>query len=344
MTLLLALWRLSLFLCAMGALALVTLIMVRIWAARIAMRRQETRRSLLPLLLGSTDDVVDLGPLRGWQLAVAATLTCELAELTRGSSRDALLERATALGVPALLEKRIHARSPQVRLTAVEVLALFEQCGEQAQMALDDPNPDVRLGAALALAQRADAPPPVTLVNKLRVGTEERSLLLVSLMADLVQRDQSAVAAMLLDRNLPYEAKLAATDALADSGTEYAPLLAQLAHETASTPDVQPRIYRALGRIGHPAGAAAIMAGLQSDEWPVRASASEAAGKSGLVTAAERLGELLDDPNWWVRYRASQALLRLGPRGLAILWSVAESPSDVAKSTAKAMLAEARAA
>ena len=340
---LLFLWELSLALCLVGAVALGILVVARILANRSQGAEQRYRAEIFPLLLG---DGGEIAALQGRPLEIAVQLTTELAELTRGSDRDAMLGRATAMGVPGLLQKRLQSRSAQVRLTAIEALALFENSADRIAGALDDPNPDVRLGAALALAQSPDAPSLPVLIEKLRFGTEEHSLLLVSLMADLAERDPGAVAGLLFERDIPVEAKVAAMDALSQSGGEYAPLLAYMATESAGEPDLQPRIFRALGRIGHPAAMQAIMQGLGSAEWPVRASAAEAAGRSGVSDSAPRLAELLGDENWWVRFRAGEALLRLGPRGINALReaSADEAPDDTRRNAATAILAEGRAA
>ncbi|KLE34611.1 HEAT repeat domain-containing protein [Aurantiacibacter luteus] len=342
MTTLTNLWFVSLALCLVAALGLMLLIAARSLSARHGHREEAARRALLPRMLDG--DPAGLAPLAGLDLRVATDLTVELAEMTRGSEREALLARAAALGVPGLLEKRLSARSAQVRLSAAEAIAMFDQCHDAATRALDDRNPDVRLGAALALAHRGEAPDPLTVVRKLKVGDEEHSLLLVSLMQDLARTNSEAVAGLLFEKDLSFEAKAAAMDALADLGGEYAPLLAYMARSADGERELQPRIYRALGRTGHPAGAEAIVHGLHSNDWTVRASAAESAGKAGLSQAAARLGEMLADPHYWVRYRASEALLRLGPRGINTLREVSEGEDEGARDVAARMLAEGRAA
>ncbi|MBX7497010.1 HEAT repeat domain-containing protein [Qipengyuania sp. 6B39] len=340
MTSLLMLWEISLLLCMIAAGALCVLVLARVLGERKDRKQEDLRAELLPALLG---DDFPAQRLTGTRLDVAATLTSELAEMTRGTEREALLSRADAMGVPELLVRRLHSRSAQTRLVSVETLSLFDDQINETCRALDDRNADVRLGAALALAQRPDAPSPETLVEKLRMGSEEHSLLLVSLMSDLVDRDPGSVAALLFERNIPVEAKIAATDALAQGGGEYAPLLAYMARESFGEPDLQPRIYRALGRNGHPAGADAIAAGLDSPEWTVRAAAAEAAGRIGAAEVSDKLGRMLADEAWWVRLRAGEALLRLGPRGIAALREAAEAADQTVRSTALAMLAEGRA-
>ncbi|GGD65173.1 hypothetical protein GRI62_11500 [Erythrobacter arachoides] len=342
MTTLTNLWLVSLALCMITAIALLVLIGARSVTARFGTREEAARRALLPRMLDG--DPALLTQLQGLDLRVACNLTVELAEMTRGSEREALLARATALGVPGLLMRRLRARSAQTRLSAAEAIAMFDQCHDEAHSALDDRNADVRLGAALALAQRGEAPDPLTVVRKLKVGQEEHSLLLVSLMKDLATTNSEAVAGLLFEQGLSSETKVAAMDALADLGGEYAPLLAYMARSAEDEPELQPRIYRALGRTGHPAGAEAILHGLQSDDWTVRSSAAESAGKSRLAQAAGRLGEMLADPHYWVRYRASEALLRLGPRGINTLRDVSRGEDEGARDVATKMLSEGRAA
>ncbi len=335
------LWELSLALCMLAAIALGVLVIARVLVERSGNRREAIRAELLPALLAGEGDA---NALLGIRLEIAANLTCELAELTRGSDREALLARAASMGVPHLLIRRLKSHSAQTRLTAVEALALFDQHVAETIAALDDINPDVRLAAALALAHRDDAPPIRVLVDKLKMGSEEHSLLLVALMSDLAERNPGEVAALLLDQDVPVEAKFVATEALAATGGEYAPLLASMATEAAAEPELQPRIFRALGRNGHPIGIEAIITGLHSDEWIVRTAAAEAAGKLRASATADRLGELLADENWWVRYRAGEALLRLGPRGINALRQASSEENEFARSTASAILAEGRVA
>ena len=341
MSTLTGLWDLSLLLCLVAFAAVFVLLAARWFNGRTIDRRKAIRSELLPILLSSDQSC---GRLAGIRLKIAASLVGELAELTRGSDREALLEKATAMGVPDLLARQLSSHSSQARLDALETLSLFEDRTDLAVRALDDRSPQVRLGAALALASRKDGPTARELVEKLRIGTEEHSLLLVSVMSDLVARDAGEVAALLFERDVPSEAKVAATDALAEGGGEYAPLLAYMARESAGEPDLQPRIFRALGRNGHPAAISAIRQGLASAEWTVRAAAAEAAGKVGAVDAAPRLGELLGDENWWVRHRAGEALLRLGPRGVNTLREASTRDDETLRATATAILAEGLAA
>ena len=339
MTTLVSLWDFSLLLCSVALLGVAGLLLARVITEGSARRREDMRRKLLPAMIRG--EVADVGNSKRVR-RVAATLTLELAELVRGTDREALVTAATATGATEELARRLRARAPQDRLVAAEALAMFPAYTPAVtRIALADPSPDVRLGTALALAQEGRAPPAGELVRKLGIGTSENSLLVVSLMRDLVKTDPQAVEALLYDLDLPDAAKLAATDALAESGAvDHAPLVAWMAEATGEDSDLQPRIFRALGRLGHPAGHDAILTGLDSPSWQVRSSASEAAGRSALKAAVPRLAELLDDDEWWVRFRAGEALARLGSAGRLALHRAAIGPAPTARAAAKATLAE----
>lgn len=268
-------------------------------------------------------------------------MALEMAELVRGPDRDILLANAESLRIPQVLWQRSISRTAQERLLAAEALAMFPSGQSRVREMLSDRNPDVRLGAALALAQNQAAPPAAEIVRRLGLGTRERSLLVASLMRDLVDHDPASVEELLADDDLPDAARLAAVDALAASGfVQHAPLVARMAEEAEPGSDLLPRIYHALGRIGHPSGHSAILRGLSESAWPVRAAAAQAAGANGLNDAAEPLGRLLGDDQWWVRLRAGEALWRLGTRGREVLSSVASSEHPLAREAAARTLEE----
>jgi HEAT repeat protein len=343
LTTLVSLWELSLLLCLIALLGVAGLLAARLVSERRSSRREDFRKILLPALMrGDAPDV------RQSRLArsVAANLTLELAEIVRGSDRETLLQAATSAGAGEELARRLRSRVAQDRLIAAEGLAMFPSySGDVTRVALADPVPEVRLGAALALAQEGRAPAVGTLIRQLGIGTSENSMLAISLMRDLVKSDPHAVEALLYDLDLPDAVKLAATEALAESGAvDHAPLVAWMAEAAEDDRELRPRIIRALGWLGHPAGHDAILAGLQDNAWQVRAAAVEAAGRAMLRIAVPRLAELLGDHEWWVRFRAGEALCRLGTDGQQALHQVASGADPVAQVAAKATLAERRSA
>jgi hypothetical protein len=337
MVALVALWDLSLVLCLLGALALLALIAARAMTARSSRRRLAARKDLLPLIIGGAQAS---GPAKGAAAVVAMDLTIELAELMRGSDGEAMLRAAETLDVPRHLTRRLRSPVAQERLNAAETLALFDDHAHAAAGALDDRDPAVRLGAALALAHRDVGPGPTEILRRLRAGVEEHSLMLVPLMRDFAARDAAVVEAMVHDESLTDEARLAAIDALADLGHAHVPLIVAVASEHGFAPHLEPRLIAALGHTRHPAARGPIRAALASETVRVRATAAEAAGRAGLVDLAPDLRALLSDADWPVRLSSGQALFALGAAGVNQLFAAAAADEPVARHAATTMLAE----
>ncbi len=336
---LVALWNVSLILCSLGALALVSLIMARWLSARAEQRRLAARRAVLPVLLGNDERLVQ-GPTTGAAADVAMDLTIELAELMRGSDGDAMLRAAKALDVPRHLERRLRSLAAQERLNAAETLALFDDHAHAAEQALDDRDPAVRLGAALALAHREEGPEPGDILRKLRAGVEEHSLMLVPLMRDFAARDPAVVAGIVHNESLTDEARLSAIEALADHGHAHVTRIVAVAAQHSFPPHLEQRLIVALGRTRHPAARGPIAAAMKSATPLVRAAAAEAAGRAGLIDMAPELRAMLSDNEWIVRFRSAEALFALGAAGMQQLRAAAGHDGPVARHAARTMLAE----
>jgi len=67
---------------------------------------------------------------------------------------------------------------------------------------------------------------------------------------------------------------------------------------------------------------------LGHEDWQGRVQAARALGRVGERSDAARLTRLLGDPQWWVRYRAAQALRELPLLAQADLDAVRASLTD----------------
>lgn len=229
-----------------------------------------------------------------------------------------------------------------MRLGAAEALAQFDDPQSLARLdaALEDSNSDVRLAAALSLAAAGRPPPARDLVEKLGIGTRENSLLAVSLFRQVAERRPAELKALLVDDAVPAGAKAAIIESLSASADySIVPMIVSLAGEERSPANLN-RYLHALGEFGHPAGEPSIRRGMQSDSSDVRATAAEAAGRIGLVGLAPNLRLLLGDTVWWVRFRAGEALARLGSQGVAELRAAAATDDPVISEAASLTLAE----
>ena len=342
MSILEALWLSSLLLAALALAIMAALIVARMISTRRRVVREAERRRQIGLLLRAppsralAEDVEPAG-------ALLTDVAIELVGLVRGEEREDFLASAARLGVPESLRTRLRTGNARTRLTAAEALGQFHDPRSRATLeeALDDSSAEVRLTAALALASAGDAPPAKMLVERLGIGTREQSLLAVSLLREIARQKPEEVKALVLDEASPPQVKAAAIEALSASGDySLVPVIADLAAKANVEADELPRYLAALGAFGHPAAARAVTRRMDAPLAQVRAAAAEAAGRIGIVEADERLGDLLGDTDWWVRLRAAEALVRLGPRGLSVLQAVAESGAEPARCTAALALAE----
>ncbi len=340
---LIGLWLVSLGIAGLALAIMTALILLRQLSSWRQGSRENERRRLVPLLLGDdSDDEILPAIWRSDDLLVE--LMVELIQLVRGSDRERFIDRATALGVPSRLRHHLGSGVPRMRQMAAEAMAHFDDDASTNGLlaALDDHNPDVRLTAALSLAQSGRSPPVTELVKRLKIGTEERSLLVTSLFKDVAIEGAADLEDLLRDVSAPSGARMAAAQALAFAGHYPAvPIISKIILGEEADPHDVPRLLRALAVLAHPAGEPAIRFGLESGSARIRAAAAEAAGRIGLGQLIERLTALLADDDWNVRFRAGEALIALGePGGQALAETAARDGSGIAGGAASRMLAE----
>lgn len=336
------LWMLSLLLSAFALLIITGLIVVRVISAQRTRAIEAQRGKLLPMLLGNASDE-ELAKLRTSGPDILGALVTELIELVRGDEREQLVATATRAGVTDTLRKRLTSGPVRSRVVAAELLGNFldEDSTAALETALDDRDDGVRLAAALALASSGRAPPADLLVQRLRLGTEEHSMLIVTLLMEIARERPGEVRVLIESKDVPSPVKAAAIEALANSGDySLVEVIGRLARAADDHAPELPRYLRGLASFQHPAGAEAVLSRLESSNWWVRAASAEAAGRIGLTEATPQLIGLLDDQDWWVRFRAGEALVRLGERGLNMLKETCEKGSERARQAARLTLAE----
>lgn len=342
MTALYVLWLVSLLISALALAIMMGLILARWIHGRRARSREAERRRLIPLLLEAApnqEGLLESEPAHD----LLADVSTELIQMVRGTDKENFLVSSSRLGVPALLRRRLQHRSPRTRLAAAEALADYadEETLTRLNLALDDTNADVRLAAAMALASAGHAPPVPILVEKLGIGTRENSLLVVGLFQEVAKSRPVEIKALIEDPHMPPPVKAAAIEALSASGDySLVPAIVELVMKPDAGAEELLRYLKALGEFGHPASRPAVEFALSSACPEVRAAAAEAAGRIGLLDAGERLASLLDDPVWWVRFRAGEALARLGEQGRLLLVEAAASGPERARITARLTIEE----
>lgn len=340
---LIGLWLVSLGISGAALAIMAGLILLRHVGSWREQRRAAERQRLIPLLLGDSEPgEIQAAIWRADDLLVE--LTVELIQMVRGSERERFVERAVALGVPQRLRHHINSGVPRLRQMAAEALAPFtdEASTESLLAALGDSNSDVRLTAAMSLAHSGRSPSATELVERLKIGTEEKSLLIISLFKDLAEQRPEQLEALLANPDLPSGARMAAAQALAHAGRyPAAPLIAGMIVREEASPDDVPRLLRALAVLGHPAGEPAVRFALASRSPRIRAAAAEAAGRIGLTQLSGQLTESLGDPAWAVRFQAGNALASFGSVGRSLLQLKADDDGPAAAAAARILAEQA---
>lgn len=96
----------------------------------------------------------------------------------------------------------------------------------------------------------------------------------------------------------------------------------------------------ALGALGHPLAGTAILHALYADNPRVRAAACRAAAQLKLTGLIEALSERLEDPDWDVRFAASDAMVAMGGIGRSRLRRLAAGGAGRVAALARDTLAE----
>jgi HEAT repeat protein len=344
MNLLMATWYLAVSLAAVAIVGAFIIIVARLIRMAIETRNNRWRAALLAELLAGIE--VDRAPLElinslQQHRRQAIELLVELTAIIRGATRERLLAVYKQANLNIWLAWRLRAWSRRERRVAAELLGLFDDPSTTAalQEALKDRDEDVRLTAALGLAERQEALPMNILLDRLQAGTREHSLLLRRMFELIALKRPGDVLEVAEGRVGHPSLRPTAIDALGNSGrAELAEAIAAMAQDPER--NIRASVLRALGVLGHPASAKAIAAGLRDANWEVRVRAIDAVRRVQLVDLVPVVAELLDDEAWWVRFRAAEALATLGESGRRALQKAASDGPEVTRHTATMILAE----
>jgi HEAT repeat protein len=261
-----------------------------------------------------------------------------LRELLRGEEGQNLTGLLEASGVGEELRHRLSSNRLSVRLEALDDLARVRLSGAFPDLlpCLQDPRAPVRLMAARALARTLAAwtqGPGRDHATASFVGGLETAGLPPGAAGETLQLLEDAapdVLSRLFSRvSLPVSLLRAALDAVGRLGlSQFTPnLVPRITHHDR---EVRAAALRALGRLGRSPMQArvAIVIALNDDTEFVRIQAARAAGRLPQRMAVPLLLDSMGDPSWWVRRASAEALLGMGPKGIAALRRASRGHSD----------------
>ena len=334
-------WLVAWSVCAFAIAILIGLVAHRGWANRRADARRREREHYIELLKARAERPAGAPSVPAGD--VLTDLSVDILELFRGDEKQRFAERVARAGATGRLHARLRRGGARVRILTAAALEHFKDEKTKAVLteALDDRNRIVRLTAALSLAAQGQVPTPEEVIRRLGIGDRETSLLTVLLLVELAQRDVGNVRSLLLDTATAPATRAATAEALARCDDFAAvPIIVALAMDADPWASELPRYLGALAEFEHPAGSAAVLHCLDSPSAEVRAAAARAAGRIGIEPALDSLERLLGDADWWVRFHAAHALLRLGDEGRERLQRTAGRDDEPARETAALTLAE----
>lgn len=295
-------------------------------------------------------------------------LFAELLPKVRGDFADKIVHLMREMGLRDRCLAQLLSHRSWKRADAASVLGWFDepQVIAALERALDDPEVEVRLEAARALARLGAVQSVAGLVARLAVVDASHSLGVQEIFRSL---GPGAVPELtvVLESDVPLPVKMLAADALGHIGDPRAvPALLRLFHTPgrgegdtirehkarrgrAFTERSQPAnasvalrlaVMQALSVLVDPRSLDAILAALEDPIWEVRAQAAQCASQLGSNAAIPRLEMLLHDEHWWVRFHAAEALFKLGEEGGRALTKAARGGSARAADMACGLLRE----
>lgn len=270
----------------------------------------------------------------------------------KGPSRDALAQVGRTMGCSSMAMAKLGSRYAAERLMAILALGFLKDLQAQAalQANLQQGSSQTAVYAARALLEmdaQAHADPVVdNLLGRMDLDFSLVSVLLKpfwqTLEQALMQRVQGLQPQVLINPSVEDNGRalqwlrLARALRLQMPGDVLATWL-----QASQDPEV---LMAAIRLVQDDAGAAAVRAHAQHADWRVRAQVAQALGYMGAQADVQVLVGMATDAQWWVRYRATQALLKMPGVDLQQAQRLVESTGDrYAFNMLQAVLAEMRA-
>lgn len=356
-----------------AALAILLVVVVRqSFRNRRTKRDAQRRESLMALALEYIEEPQFLpafkAQLKPEDQRLLVELFAELLPKVRGDYAEKVVHLMREMGLRDRCLAQLHSHKWWKRADAAAVLGWFKepQVVTALERALDDPQVEVRLEAARALAQLKAVQSVAGLVARLAVVDASHSLGVKEIFRSL---GTGAVPELLgvLESDVPEHVKILAADALGHIGDPRAvPALLKLFHTpgrkggdtihehkarrgrayaersqpTNASVALRLAVMQALSVLVDPRALDAILAALEDPVWEVRAQAAHCASQLGSNAAIPKLETLLHDEHWWVRFHAAEALFKLGEAGVQALLQAARGTSARAADIAVGLLRE----
>jgi hypothetical protein len=292
---------------ALVALIALQLFVVRLVAGIRIRRQRRLERVWLPLLMCGLDKVPNSLPrLRRREVRTLLSLWNRVHDAIKGSVRTPLLDLALRIGLDRAARRMFSRRDTRDRLLAITTLGRLADrvlWGELVQLVSTQ---DLALSLAAARAMvRIDRQSATTLLLPIVAERDDWPPSTVALMLQEAGADVISEPLVKAVLRTPQEHahRLIRYLGLAH-GEATVPLLNHLIREVESIESITAclRVFTDANDMG------AVQPFLHHPRWEVRVCAVKTLGRLGAPRDELSLIAMLSDPEWWVRYRAAQAV------------------------------------
>jgi hypothetical protein len=310
---------------------LVAVMILQYCAQRRRRKWQRFRAVWHPLLIQSLVEIpTDVPPLRPDETRLFLDFWAYLHETIRGDAMANLDEMLRRVGADRAAMRMLHSSRLADQLVAVVALGHLRERSvwDEIQRLVQSPIPELSLAAARALVLIDAQAAMIDLVPLLGARTDW-SLVKV---AGMLSEAGPDIAAPALSQALPGASREAAERlirCLESIGSPISlPFVCQMMGRHETDGQLLIACLRYVGCCGGPNELPAVRARVTHPDWPIRLHAVSTLGKIGVADDVPLLVGRLADDEWWVRYRAAEALAGLPCVGLPQLQQIQTDHAD----------------
>ncbi|MBP8190829.1 MAG: HEAT repeat domain-containing protein, partial [Aquabacterium sp.] len=257
-------------------------------------------------------------------------LALDLLRSLRGDDVLRVIELVKMWGMEPYLYATVKHGSRGKRIQALTLLSSFDDEASYRVLLDHAGNPDmyIQVSALRGLSMRAPVSDLMDIIDRVTRsgGGMNNSLML----ADILRRFGVPVVPALIglvQSDAEHEVRLAGVMALGMIGDRSAlDALIELSQEEGSM--LRSAAITAMAQIGDDKAAYAVAALLESDSTPIRIQCAEALGKLKVTGTLPDLVVRLTDREWWVRFRAAEAICKFSDIGLAALRAMGQQDDE----------------
>ena len=233
-------------------------------------------------------------------------LWLHLLDSIRGAPVEALAAAGEAVGARAFARRRLRGADALGRMLALRTLGYLRNPADEAEVLrrLDDPNAYLSLSAAHALVHLDPAGSPDEILPRLASRADWPIPLFTGLLQEMHPARLSARFRALCSEPPP----LGLARVLSLASFVEAPVVEEITGRLLGREQDPEVLAEALRHVCSPALLPAVRLAAVHERWAVRVQAAAALGRVGEPSDRELLLEMMWDREWWVRYRAAQAL------------------------------------